>query len=242
MITVTVDTKAATRWLDDLQKKQIPYATSRALNWTADDVRKEAEKGMSVFDRPKPVTKRGIYVKRSDKRNLTAVIGLKSRASGAAPVAEYLAPNIVASRRLDKRSEELLKIAGVLPPGKQTRPGPDARLDSYGNMSRGQIVQIVSYFRAFGGLQSSGRGKPYTTQSAKLNAPATRKRGSVSLFVTPMGIFERKGRNTKHLVTFTSPQAYSKKYDFPVIATSKLERQWAENFHRAMAQALASAR
>jgi len=241
-ISVQADIKAATRWLDDVQRKQIPFATSVALNKTASDVQNALVSEMRVFDRPKPVTKRGVYVVKSTKTKLTAVIGLKSRSSGAAPVAEYLAPNIAGTRRMDKRSETLLKQAGVIPHGKQTRPGPDARLDQYGNMSRGQIVQIISYFRAFGGIKSSGRGRPYETQSEMLNAPAKRKRTGVSLFVTPIGIWERKGRNTKLIVTFTEPQAYSKKYDFDRVARTAAERQFDANFRQALGNALATAR
>ena len=241
-LNVKADVKEATMWLNDIQRKQIPFATSVALNKTANGVQASLGKAMNVFDRPKPVTKKGIYVVRSTKAKLTAVVGLKSRSSGAAPVAEYLAPNIAGTRRMDKRSESLLKIIGVVPKGKQTRPGPDARLDSYGNMSRGQIVQIISYFRAFGGIRTSGRGRSFETQSEALNAPTKRKRSSASMFVTPIGIWERKGRAAKLLVTFTEPQAYSKKYDFDRVARTAAERKFDANFREALSNALATAR
>lgn len=240
-ISVKADVRETTRRLNDVQRKQLPFATSVALNKTANDVQAALGKSMSVFDRPKSVTQKGVYVVRSTKAKLTAVVGLKSRATGAPPVAEYLAPNIEGGGRVDKRSEILLRNAGVLPAGMQTRPGPDARLDAYGNMSRGQIVQILSQFKAFGSIEQSGRGRSGGTKSARLNA-GKRKPRSVSLFATPMGIFERKGRSTKWLITFIQPQRYAKRYDFNRIATSTAQRQFDANMKAALAYALDTAR
>ena len=175
-----VDNEQATRALTDIQRRQIPFATSVALNNTAKDVQESLTSAMSVFDRPKSVTRKGTYLKRSTKSSLTAEVGLKSRAAGSVPVAEYLAANIEGSGRVDKRSETLLRNAGILPAGMQTRPGPDARLDAYGNMSRGQIVQILSYFKTFGSIHTSGRGKAGPTQSAKLKIEANAKRSAYS--------------------------------------------------------------
>lgn len=240
MITITVDTRETTRWLNDLERKQIPFATSVALNKTAQDVQAGLVSGMSVLDRPKPFTLRGVYVVRSTKGNLTATIGLKTRDKGG-PVAEYLAANIAGGGRVDKRSEILLRNAGILPPGMQTRPGPDARLDAYGNMSRGQIVQILSYFKAFGSIAKSGRGKAGGTKSAKLNAsdrkPVTRK-----LFVTPSGVYERKHGEVMGLLTFTRPPRYQKRYDFTRIAGNVVQRQFEANFKSALAYALNTSR
>jgi hypothetical protein len=43
-----------------------------------------------------------------------------------------------------KRFEKALKAAGAMPYGWQSVPAAGARLDAYGNMSRGQIAQILS--------------------------------------------------------------------------------------------------
>lgn len=241
MLTITVDAKATTRWLNDVQKKQIPFATSVALNKTAWGVHKALVDGMSVFDRPKDATRRGVWVDKSTKANLVATVGLKTRAKGRVPVAEYLAANIEGGGRVDKRSEILLRNAGILPAGKQTRPGPDAKLDSYGNMSRGQIVQIISYFKAFGSIESSGRGLRGGTKSAKLNA-STRKRRALSLFATPLGVFERRGKATAWLITFIDPQKYPKRFAFEAVAVAAANRQFGPNFDAALAHALATAR
>jgi hypothetical protein len=240
MITIQVDTKEVTRLLNDIQRKQIPFATSVALNKTAQDVQTSLVSAMGVFDRPKPFTLRGVYVSRSTKANLTATIGLKTRDKGG-PVSEYLSANITGGGRVDKRSEILLRNAGILPAGMQTRPGPDAKLDAYGNMSRGQIVKIISHFRAFGSIAASGRGKAGGTQSATLNR-STRKPKAQMLFVTPSGIYERRGKTVLGLITFIQPQHYRKTYDFKGIATTVAQRKFDRNFDSALAHALSTAR
>lgn len=240
MITIKVDTSDATRWLNNLQRKQIPFAASVALNRTAQDVQRGLVSGMSIFDRPKPFTLRGVYVDRSTKTNLTATIGLKTRDKGG-PVNEYLAANIAGGGRVDKRSEILLRNAGILPPGMQTRPGPDARLDAYGNMSRGQIVQIISYFKAFGSVATSGRGRAGGTKSARLNASA-RKTRTRAMFATQTGVYERKRGTVLGLITFTRPERYQKRYDFSRISDDIVQRRWDVNFKTALAYAMETAR
>lgn len=243
MIEISVESniKDVERWLDGVQRKQLPFATSVALNKTAQDVQKSLVSSMSVFDRPKSVTLRGVYMKRSDKRKLVAEVGLKSRTTNAPPVSQYLEANVEGGERLDKRSEILLRNAGILPAGMQTRPGPDAKLDAWGNMSRGQIVKIISYFRAFGSIAASGRGKAGGTQSAKLNR-STRKPREQKLFATPSGIYERRGKMVLGLVTFIQPQHYRRRYDFKRIATTVVQRKFDRHFKDALEYALSTAR
>ena len=241
MIEIKVDTRDAIKYLDSVQRKQIPFATSVALNTTASEVQKDASSKMSVFDRPRSQTQRGVYVAKSTKADLRAVIGIKNRQNSRVPVAEYLYPNVEGGGRVDKRSEILLKNAGILPKTMQTRPGPDARLDRYGNMSRGQIVQIVSYFRAFGSIKTSGRGLAGETQSGKLNRG--KRTTANNFFVIPgVGVFQRVGKNTLFILTFIAPQNYPKRYDFETIARVSASKRFQGNFDKALRRALATAR
>lgn len=241
-LNVKADIKEATRWLNDIQRKQIPFATSVAINNTAKDVQDALAGETRVFDRPKPLTKKGTFLQRSTKANLTAVVGLKQRQYGG-PVNEYLQAEVDGGRRADKRSEILLQRAGILPVGYQTRPGSGARLDSYGNMSRGQIVQILSYFKTFGLIKESGRFKGQDTKSAKLNR--TRARAAVEYFVVPegqpglaTGVWMRRGRTLAPILIFIRPATYSKRYDFYGVARktarSKLDKHFADALRRAL--------
>lgn len=74
-ISVKSDIKAATRYLTRIQRKQIPYATSRALNDTAFDARKAVQVQLpKKLDRPTPWTIRGVRVGKSTKRRLTSSV------------------------------------------------------------------------------------------------------------------------------------------------------------------------
>lgn len=258
-IDVRADIRAATRWLDDVQRKQIPFALSYAINETAKDVQGGLAKEMSVFDRPKPATVKGTFVKRSTKTNLEAVIGLKTRAQGT-PTSEYLHAQINPGRREDKRSEVLLQRAGILPAGYQTRPGSGARLDAYGNMSRGQIVQILSWFKAFGGIAHSGRGRGtkelvngkfqtfYDTKSQILNRNM-KKRRVYEYFIVPdgmpglsTGIWKRQGRKIEPILIFIKPPIYRKRYDFYGVANKIVRTNFVRQFDKALQYALATAK
>ena len=69
-INVKADVKALTKGLDKIQHKQIPFATSKALNTLAFDVRKTLQDVLPEYlDRPTPYTIRGVQVEKSTKRN-----------------------------------------------------------------------------------------------------------------------------------------------------------------------------
>lgn len=247
-ISVAADIEKAIRWLNDIQRKQIPFAASVAINKTAIQVQDALAQKMAVFDRPKPQTKKGIYVAKSNRKQLpiSATVGLKTRDKGI-PVSEYLSANIEGEPRLDKRSEILLRNAGILPGGYQTRPGSGARLDSYGNMSRGQIVQILSYFKAFGSIQQSGRDKRNKTASAKLNRgkriPSTR------YFVVPdgypglaTGIWKGSRNKIEPILIFTRNTTYKPRYDFYGIARKVVNDRFSRNMDEALQRAIATAK
>lgn len=60
MIQVTMDIKALVAELNDLEKRQLPFAMQQALNLTADELRTAYQREMrDSFDRPTPYTLRG---------------------------------------------------------------------------------------------------------------------------------------------------------------------------------------
>lgn len=69
-VTVRTTVADASRWLTDVQKKQIPFATMLALNDSLFFARASAQSGMQRdLDRPTPGTLRGVQVERATKRN-----------------------------------------------------------------------------------------------------------------------------------------------------------------------------
>ena len=77
-INVKSNIKEITKFTTTVQKKQIPFATSVAINDTLFDLRKEMAKQMDKkLDRPTPFTKRGLFVNKAKKNLLVGVLLMK---------------------------------------------------------------------------------------------------------------------------------------------------------------------
>ena len=76
-IQLNADIKIFTRELRGIQKKQIPFAVSKALNATAFDVQNTLKKALGIYlDRPTKYTISALRVKKSDKKKeLIADVG-----------------------------------------------------------------------------------------------------------------------------------------------------------------------
>ena len=234
----------------DRTGKQIPYATSRALNALAKNVDEEERRKMgATFDRPKPQTVKATYVKRSTKQNLSVEIGIKNRSQGV-PAAEYLNANIGASGRKArnyKRSEFMLQRAGLLPPGLFTVPGSGARLDQWGNMSRGQIVQILSYFRTFGNSSLNSKRMNITAKTRARFAKTARQYFVVPVADKKLGLFpgiwqETAGRKLSPILLFVKQPIYNAIYDFHGTALKVVHATFQKEFDIALENALRTAR
>ena len=150
MATVTVSD--AGRIFTAIENK-ISRATAKTLSAIAKNVRDEVTAELpKVFDRPTPWTMRSLYWRGAsvDKGRMTATVWFKDFAAKGTPADKYLRPQVLGGGRGQKRMERGLQQAGILPAGMMVVPGRSAKLDAYGNISRGQIVQILAYFRAFG--------------------------------------------------------------------------------------------
>lgn len=125
-------------------------AQAKALTFTAQDVKaaQEAELRRAI-DRPTPYTLGGVYYLPATAANLEAVVALKDDYSphSGHTAANYLAPQIQGGGRQVKAFEKLLQLSGAMPQGWKAVPGKAARLDAYGNVSTGQIIQVLSQLR-----------------------------------------------------------------------------------------------
>lgn len=130
----------------------IRSATLRALNSAGFSAMQAAEKEiLKIFDRPTPWIQKGVRYTKARYNNLEVKIGfdLWGNKSGVTASQVLNAEIWGGSRRL-KRHEVALRRMGILPEGMTIVPGEAAKLDAYGNMQSGQIVQILSWFQAFG--------------------------------------------------------------------------------------------
>ena len=238
--------------------KQIQFATAVALTRTAKLIADEQMRNMpSELDRPKPATVRAMKYTRATKDNLTATVRFKNRSDGGIPAEEFIGHNVTGGRRGLKRSEIMLRAAGLLPDGLVTIPGAAAKLDAHGNMSRGQIVSILSFFKTFGVARYSAdlglRGRDARrTAAGLLNTGrmnrAAKSRGKTDYFVVspgsklPAGIWERTKAKAKPVLMFVSPGTHGKFVKFYETGNQVVARDFGRLLNVALAEALRTAR
>ena len=262
-INVTTNNAALKKTLRELTAKQVPFANMLALNATAEDVRQAEIAAMKqVFKNPTPYTLNSMFARRATKSKQEANVWLKDAAGKGTPAGKYLTPQIMGGSRHFKRFEKALQAAGVLPPGMFAVPGRGAQLDSNGNMDRGQIVQLLSYMRAFG--EQGYRANMSDKRRGSLAKGSVKKgiRGFQYFVVKerhgklPPGIYKKKSytqaeRNrVSHLqgdaatpvIVFIKAPSYSKRLAFFEIAERTIAKKYNANFNSAMAKALAAAK
>ena len=131
--------------LKQLEKEQLPFATSYAINTVARKVRDaEKEEIKRVFDEPTRWTVNSIFINPSSKNDLEAVVWLKDWAPKGTPAADYLQPHIQGGPRQLKRYEKALKRKGMLKAGEYTVPANTFKKNRYGNISQGQYTKMLS--------------------------------------------------------------------------------------------------
>lgn len=234
----------------DAGKKQVTFATRVALTRTAQLASAKLKHEIrDIFRSPTPYTLSSLFVRPATKSNLSAEVKLKDFAAKATPAATYLAPQIKGGTRPMKRFERAMQSVGALPPGYRIVPGKGAKLDSYGNMNRGQIVQILAYFRSF---PEAGYKANMTAQGRAKMAMGTKKKPGFRYFVgrpgdrMPLGVYQsmRGGGpgSLKPVMVFVRYASYHKIFDFEYVVEKTVEKEFAGQFARAYVEALRTAR
>lgn len=256
-IDIKVDVSEVTRYLDDVQKRQLPFAFSHATHKTARQII-EAEKKemMRAFDRPTPYTLNSLEIlpKRPNKSMPSAKVWLKYFSGKGTPAEKYLMPEIAGGYRRHKRFESALLRAGIMPPGHYAVPGRSAQKDAYGNMSRGQIVQLLAYFRAFPEMgyraNMSDARRKRLQKSKKKTKKRRASRGFEYIYFARKegrrlpGIYQKMtgGVNLKTIVRFVKQPNYSKRFDYYGVAEKVVKTNLKRNLEDSLAFALKTAR
>ena len=144
----------------------------------------------------------------------------------------YLQVQIEGGQRRTKAFERALKARGLLPDGWFAVPGAKASIDAYGNMSAGQIRQVLAWFTAAeSGLAGSIQNMTAATRQRRRRG--TRKRAGFEYFAVVPGVnFVRGRRQTLHpgiyrrtttgagarsidpILIFVRRMRYSRRFDF----------------------------
>lgn len=221
--------------IKNLLDNEVRFAASKALNATAKKIKKSLQDEMDkVFVNPTPYVKNGIYTTAAKKNNLMIKIGLKDKwaAGKGHAAADVLAAEISGGIRQPKASEVLLQEKGYLRPGQVWVPGKGQRLNKYGNITGGQITQLLS---VLGAHREVGFIANRTAQS-KL-----RNKKSPNLFYVgpgkrlPEGIWERKGkRQLKSRLLFIDAPSYQKRFRFEEIIEEVGQKEIVTEFDKAI--------
>lgn len=228
-------------------QKQVQFAAAKALTQTAKKVQTRliAEMG-SQFDRPTPYTLRSTFLKPATKVELAAIVGLKDRAGSKAaiPPSELLAHQFSGGGRLWKGLERYLQRAGLIGAGEFVAPGAGARLDAFGNMSRGQIAQMMSQLRI--GIDPY----QYATKSARSRRNVRKAgrifwaRGNVRDQHLARGAWIDMGASVglRPLLLVVSRPTYRRRIDLESLAADTVAKEWGPTFDAALADAVRTAR
>lgn len=240
------------RELDELQHKQLPYATMLAINNTAEKVVAAEEREIrDSFDKPTPFTQSSVGRTFANKQNLSARIYLKDFAGKGTPASKFLASEIEGGSRRMKRFEIALQSVGAMPSGYRAVPGDAAKLDVYGNMDRGQIVQILAFFKAF---PEMGYKANLSDKRRAAMARGNKRTGAQGFvyFVgrpgdrLPLGIWQRfnlgHGSAIKPVMIFVPHANYQKLYDFTYTGQTVIDREFIGEMKKATELALRTAR
>jgi hypothetical protein len=159
-VSIGINSAEAIAAVEDLRKRQVPFAASNALNTVALQARDRLRASLpGTFDRPTPFTLGGWYVQRSTKKTLTAFVQDKAFATKGTPAGKYLSHHISGTQRPLKRAERLLaEQAKIIKPGSFLVPIDGAPFDAYGNFQRSHMLKILSWF---GGTLDTAQRTPH---------------------------------------------------------------------------------
>lgn len=239
-------------------EKQSRFAAMQVLNETAFEMRKALQNNMrSVFDNPTPYITNSVFVNRASKGNLNASVYLRYPGGKGIDPEKVLNAEVFGGQRRAKRAEVAFQRVGLLPTGWGMVPAQKAPRDAYGNVPGSFIVQLISYFQAFG--EQGYRANMTQKRKDKLANVGRTEKGykrinGIEYFVSrgfgrsanlAPGIWARTGihgANIWPVFLFVRMPRYNVRFKFFDIAGAVAAEQFAPRFERRFAEAMASAK
>ena len=220
MITIKADVAAVNRYFTKVQRQQLPFACSRALNAVAKEVKTAEQAEMkSVFSAPKAYTLNSIFIRKyAKKADLTAIVDFKDGGRGRS-AAKYLAAQIDGGSRRQKAVESLLIGRGLMPAGMKIVPAA-VKLDQHGN------ITLATFRRLVAGV------------AAGTHFALHRQRGKLE-----PGLYQRSKRGkVKPLLIYVGGASYGKRFKYFETAERAVQSKYRQHFDRELANAVATAR
>jgi hypothetical protein len=242
MLKVEFDTNVLKRKFSSLEKKQLPFAMTLAINYTARDMA-NALKGeiRRTYDRPKTFTVEGVFIRGAKVGQINAVIYLRDEAVKGTPPVKYLAPTVYGGHRRVKRFERALRATGAIRGDEVAVPAIGAKVDQYGNVPSGTIVQMLSSL----GSNPSGANTPkggYRRRGKKKRPDwfvGEGAKGQRMIFRAKAG-----GRDIEPVFILVkgSDVSYGKEFAFFDVAKDTFRRTFKRNWANALKYAMSTAK
>jgi hypothetical protein len=231
------------RLLETGVRRQVPFAIKNTLNKLAESTKQDAVAEMRRnFDSPTPFTLNSLFIKYATKQKLAARVFVKDRELfKSKPFNEHLAHQFSGGVRIKKRLEFWFMRAGFISAGEFLVPGAGALLDSYGNMSRGQIQKVLSQLRT-GPDASAYQTKSKRSRSKRIDVGYFWSRGGK----LKRGVWARYklgfGSAVKPVLLVVNRVSYRQRIDLQRIAQVRVDRDFNRLFAVEMQKAIATAR
>lgn len=185
-------------------------AYAQAITDTAKQAARAIRADMAKnFDRPTRYILNSVQVK-VDPQKLSATIMPTYHGGQSVDPQQILQAQEFGGQRRAKRAERVLQQIGALPQGWVTVPGQGARIDANGNMSAGQIIQILSQLRA-----TTTAGYARNMAHGKRGIKAQERAGGRFFVIPPggrtqPGVYQREfmGRGITPVLIFVNGATY----------------------------------
>lgn len=204
--------------------KQLPFATSVAVNETAKQMRLSFNKGTNVFDRPNKFTQSAFRNTFSNKNKLIAHVFAIDKQG--ADRSRYLRYATKGGGRVPKGFELFfggLDNDGTIPSNAYFMPTSYVKQDSYGNVKQAELKRITK------NMNNNKKGFFVGTprNNSKFNA----------------GVYQRDKDKLKPIfIATTSKPRYNKMFDLEKIGNKVVERKFNTFLGIAIDKAVATAR
>ncbi len=226
-----------------LTPNQIDIAMQRAIIKTTRAVTEaEVDEMNRCFDAPTKFTLNSLTTK-FDQQQIVGTVEIKDGYWTRSQ--NYLETQMVGGKRRMKAFEKALQRAGVMPAGALAVPGAGAEIDAFGNMSVGQIRQILSWFDAAEMVAGSTQNMGEKGRAKKRKG--TRKSQAFEYFAAMSGsrtgggswkngraqnlqpgiykrVFFGQGNAIKPVLIFVTGASYKQRFKFDDVANKTIDR------------------
>ena len=224
-LSIDQDLSRATAWTKAVQK-QLPFATSVALNNVAFDARKAINAATrGAFNAPVKFTQTAFLVQKSKKSTLAAFVYAQDKAGKDR--ARYLRFGIRGGTRpqkgMDAYFENAVPNDGTIPAGAYFMPTSLVKTNASGNVTQATLRRISK------GISGNSRGGFFI---------GTPRGGS-----RPPGIY-RRSRLKLHpyFIATTDRPDYTGRFNIESVGAKVIERRFGIHFNAALSKALSTAK